>query len=60
MSLPLVKGALVEYDDGFLGSLPNVVVFQFNPETVNRSIVIPPAPRRGGQPRAQPGRRPAD
>lgn len=48
MSAPLVKGALVEYADDFLGPLPNVVVFQFNPETVNRTMVMPQRPVGAG------------
>jgi hypothetical protein len=40
----LLRGALVEYASDFLGPLPNVVVFQFNPETLTRVIQIPPRP----------------
>ena len=43
MSL-LLKGALIEYGDNFLGPLPNVVVFQFNPEQVTRTIEFPQRP----------------
>jgi hypothetical protein len=39
-----VRGALVEYGSDFLGPLPNVVVFQFNPESITRTIQIPPRP----------------
>lgn len=35
-----VKGALVEYSGSFLGPLPNIVVFQFNPEQLARTIRI--------------------
>ena len=35
-------GALVEYGTDFLGPIPNVVIFQFNPETIARTFVIPP------------------
>jgi len=50
----LLRGALIEYGSDFLGPLPNVVVFQFNPETLTRQITIPPrpsgnAPRETGQ-----------
>lgn len=42
-----IRGALVEYSDNFLGPLPNVVVFQFNPEQLTRNFTIaqrtPPA-----------------
>lgn len=40
----LLKGALIEYGSDFLGPLPNVVIFQFNPEQVTRTIEIPPRP----------------
>ncbi|MGN6105674.1 MAG: hypothetical protein ACTHU0_11260 [Kofleriaceae bacterium] len=40
----LLKGALVEYGAGLGGSIPNLVVFQFNPETITRTIEIPPRP----------------
>lgn len=43
----LIKGALVEYGSDFLGPLPNVILFQFNPETLTRSIQIPPRPNVG-------------
>ncbi|MBS1912268.1 MAG: hypothetical protein JST22_09810 [Bacteroidetes bacterium] len=37
----LLKGALIEYGSDFLGPLPNVVIFQFNPETLTRQLQIP-------------------
>jgi hypothetical protein len=37
----LLRGALVEYGSDFLGPLPNIVVFQFNPEQIARTINIP-------------------
>jgi hypothetical protein len=40
----LLKGALIEYGSDFLGPLPNVVIFQFNPESLTRNIQIPPRP----------------
>ena len=43
----LLKGALVEYGSDFLGPLPNVVLFQFNPEKLTRNIQIPPRPVGG-------------
>jgi hypothetical protein len=47
MSL-LLKGALIEYGSDFLGPLPNVVVFQFNPLQVTRTIEVPPRPTGAG------------
>ncbi|MEM8842770.1 MAG: hypothetical protein AAGD47_13440, partial [Pseudomonadota bacterium] len=35
-----VKGALIEYGQDFLGPIPNVVVFQYNPEELNRQFLI--------------------
>ena len=35
-----VKGALVEYSQDFLGPIPNIVVFQYNPEELNRQFQI--------------------
>jgi hypothetical protein len=44
----LLRGALIEYTSDFLGPLPNVVIFQFNPETLTRNITIPPRPTGAG------------
>ena len=38
----LMRGALIEYGSDFMGPIPNVVIFQFNPETLTRSLQIPP------------------
>ena len=43
----LIKGALIEYGSDFLGPLPNVILFQFNPETLTRNIQIPTRPNGG-------------
>ena len=40
----LLRGALIEYGSDFLGPLPNVVIFQFNPETMSRVIEVPSRP----------------
>lgn len=34
----LLKGALVEFSERFLGPVPNVIVFQYNPETLTRNL----------------------
>jgi hypothetical protein len=39
-----IRGALIEYGTDFLGPIPNVVVFQFNPETINRTLQVPQRP----------------
>jgi len=40
MPTPML-GALIEYGTDFLGPIPNVVIFQFNPETITRTLSIP-------------------
>lgn len=39
-----LRGALVEYSGQFLGPIPNLVIFQFNPEQLARTINIPQPP----------------
>ena len=41
MSGFLLRGALIEYGSDTLGPLPNIVVFQFNPESIARTINMP-------------------
>ena len=36
-----LKGALVEYSSEVLGPIPNIVVFQFNPEQIARTLNMP-------------------
>lgn len=38
-----LRGALIEYGSDVLGPLPNIVVFQFNPEQISRTINMPDA-----------------
>lgn len=40
----LLRGALIEYASDFFGPLPNLVIFQFNPDTLSRNISIPERP----------------
>jgi len=42
----LLKGALVEFSSRFIGPIPNIIIFQYNPEKLSRSLNIwqPPAP----------------
>ncbi len=47
MSGFLMRGALIEYGSDFMGPIPNVVIFQFNPETLTRTVQIPPRPTSG-------------
>ncbi len=45
-----MKGALVEFSSAFGASVPNVIAFQFNPETLRRTWTQPPASTAGGNP----------
>lgn len=49
-----LRGALIEYSGDFLGPIPNLVVFQFNPEQVARTINIPQPPAQSPQESARP------
>lgn len=40
----LLRGALIEYGTDLIGPIPNVVIFQFNPETLTRNLQIPERP----------------
>ncbi len=45
----LLRGALVEYSSDFLGPLPNIVIFQFNPEQIARTFHVPERQATGGR-----------
>jgi len=36
----LLKGALVEFSERFIGPIPNIIIFQYNPETLSRSLQV--------------------
>jgi hypothetical protein len=40
----LLRGALIEYGTDLIGPIPNVVIFQYNPESLSRVLQIPPRP----------------
>lgn len=42
----LVKGAFVEYRSKFLGPIPNIIVFQYNPKELSRTLSLP-TPEKG-------------
>lgn len=42
--MTLLRGALIEYGTSLVGPIPNVVIFQFNPESLSRTLQIPPRP----------------
>jgi hypothetical protein len=43
-----LKGAFLSFGAGLLGALPNIVVFQFNPEQVSRTPSLPQPPSLPG------------
>ena len=45
----LLRGALIEYGTDLIGPIPNVVIFQFNPEALSRSFVVPQRPSTGNE-----------
>jgi len=51
----LMRGAMIEYGSDFLGPLPNVVIFQFNPESLTRTIQIPARPSGAAAPEGRAG-----
>jgi hypothetical protein len=42
--MTLLRGALVEYGTSLIGPIPNIVIFQFNPESLSRTLQIPARP----------------
>lgn len=42
--MTLLRGALIEYGTSLIGPIPNVVIFQFNPESLARTLQIPARP----------------
>ena len=42
--MTLLRGALIEYGTSLIGPIPNVVIFQFNPESLSRTLQIPTRP----------------
>jgi hypothetical protein len=42
--MTLLRGALIEYGTDLIGPIPNVVIFQINPESLARTLQIPPRP----------------
>lgn len=46
-----LKGALIELSERFIGPVPNVITFQFNPETMSRTLEVydPTSAQSGGQ-----------
>ncbi len=54
MALFPMRGVLVEYGVNLLGPIPNIVIFQFNPEQLTRTIAIPkPPPTASAQPKTE-------
>lgn len=40
----MLRGALIEYGTSLIGPIPNVVIFQFNPEQLSRALQVPARP----------------
>jgi hypothetical protein len=36
----LLKGALVEFSERFIGPIPNIIIFQYNPENISRELEV--------------------
>jgi hypothetical protein len=36
----LLKGALIEFSERFIGPIPNVIIFQYNPEMMTRTLEV--------------------
>jgi hypothetical protein len=36
----LLKGALIEFSERFIGPVPNIILFQYNPESLTRTLSI--------------------
>jgi len=36
----LLKGALIEFSERFIGPLPNIIIFQYNPAALSRSLEV--------------------
>jgi hypothetical protein len=45
----MLRGALIEYGTDLIGPIPNVVIFQYNPESLSRVLQIPPRPSGANQ-----------
>lgn len=54
----LLKGALIRFDAPLLIPIPNIIIFQYNPETLSRSLV-PYEPQYSAEYRNAPGARQA-
>jgi hypothetical protein len=58
----LIKGALVALGEPFLGPIPNIIMFQYNPESFTRTLTpyAPPAEEEGGESDVDPTAQPFD
>jgi hypothetical protein len=45
-----IKGALIQFTEEFLGPIPNIILFQYNPETMTRSLEPYSDPETEGEP----------
>ena len=45
----LLKGALIEFSERLIGPVPHIILFQYNPETLTRSLGVWQPPREDGE-----------
>jgi hypothetical protein len=55
MASSYMRGALIEFTTTMLVPLPNVIIFQYNPETISHAWTVPPPSPVAGNPLAVPG-----
>ncbi len=55
----LLKGALVEFSERFVGPVPNVIIFQYNPASLTRTLAVWDPSGRDGEGEDNPGTPPA-
>lgn len=60
MAAQFLKGALISFTQSFVGAMPNVIIFQYNPETITHGFTAasgesPAHPPQGGDPLAARG-----
>ncbi len=52
MAASFMKGALISFMPTFIGSLPNVIVFQYNPESITHAWTSVPDPSQAADPKS--------
>ena len=52
----LLKGALVEFSERFIGPVPNIIIFQYNPQSLTRTLEVWTPPEKAAAGKAPGGR----